>query len=139
MTLSSLPPTLDHSNLTYREKVSDVHVTISSMLAHMFIMKMDWMTSKGLPCDGYTQIRKTRRLYSRLVNSWQSLSCLYQRSVLEEKVSTLSTELKTNLAMVVNTLVRRYSNCQDRRMRDCVLLEQAGDLLNRFKIFYEDG
>ena len=49
----------------------------------------------------------------------------------------LSTELKTNLVMVVNTLVRRYSNCQDRRMRDCVLLEQAGDLLNRFKIFYE--
>ena len=139
MALSSLPPTLNHSKMTYSEKVSDFYLTISSMLAHMFIMKMDWVTNRGLglPCDGYTQILRKSRLNTRLVNSWQSLNCLYLRSLLGKEVSISVTELESNLSMVVNTPVRRYSNCQARRMRDCVILEKAEDVLNRITRFYE--
>ena len=103
----------------------------------MFLMKMDWVTSRGLPCDGYTQILRKSRLYTRLVNSWQSLNCLYLRSLLGKEVSISVTELESNLSMVVNTPVRRYSNCQARRMRDCVMLEKAEDVLNRITRFYE--
>ena len=121
MVLSSFPPTLNHSNMTYSEKVSDFHLIISSMLSHMFFMKMDWLT----------------RLNTRLVNSWQTLNCLYQRSLLGREASIPVTEMESNLAMVVNTTVRRFSNCQARKMRDCVLLEEAGDVLNRIIRFYE--
>ena len=137
MVLSSFPPTLNHSNMTYSEKVSDFHLIISSMLSHMFFMKMDLVTSRSLPCGGYTQILSKRRMYTRLVNSWQTLNCLYQRSLLGREASIPVTEMESNLAMVVNTTVRRFSNCQARKMRDCVLLEEAGDVLNRIIRFYE--
>jgi hypothetical protein len=136
MALSSFPPTLNHSNMTYSEKVSDFHLIISSMLAHMFFMKMDWVTSRGLPCGSYTQILRKSRLYTRLVNSWQTLNCLYQRSLLGKEVSISVTEMESNTALVVNTPVRRYTNCQARRIRDCVLLEEAGDVLNRIIRLY---
>ena len=137
MVLSSFPPTLNHSNMTYTEKVSDFHLIISSMLSHMFFMKMDLVTSRSLPCGGYTQILSKRRMYTRLVNSWQTLNCLYQRSLSGKEVSISITEMESNLSMVVNTPVRRYSNCQARRIRDCVLLGEAGDVLSRIVRFYE--
>jgi hypothetical protein len=97
-------------------------------------MKMDWVTSRGLPCDG----AGISQLNSKLVNSWQSLTCLFIRSVPAEDLVIMSPELETNLAMVVNTPFSRYTVCQIMRMRDCVLLTQAYNTLSRLAIFYHD-
>ena len=120
------------------EKVSYMHLSPSSILSNMFLMKMDWMTSRGLPCAGYRQMVRIGRLYGRLVSSWQSLTCLYLRSVPAEEVSIMSPVLQSNLASVINTPVSRYSSCQMRRTRDCVLLYQAEDVLGRIERKYAD-
>ena len=138
MTLSSLPSTSNNTNNSYEEKFSTNHLFLSSILSHMFLMKMDLVTSRGLPCGGYRQIIRIRRLYGRLVSSWQSLTCLYLRSVPAEKVASLSTELQSNLARVVNTPTSRYTTCQMKGMRDCVLLNQAENVLSRLETFYQD-
>ena len=138
MTLTSLPSTSYISNTSYNAKFSTNHLFLSSILSHMFLMKMDWVTSRGLPCGGFLEIIRIRRLYGRLVSSWQSLTCLYLRSVPAEEVASMSTELQSNLARVVNTSISRFTTCQIRRMSDCVLLGQAEDVLSRLETFYQD-
>jgi hypothetical protein len=54
-----------------------------------------------------------------------------------EEVAIMSTELQANLVRIVNTHTSRYTNCEMRRMRDCVLLSQAGDVLDRLHSFYK--
>ena len=65
------------------------------------------------------------QLYVKLVHSWQSLTCLYVRSLSTEEVATMSTELQANQARIINTQTSRYTSCEMRRMTDCVLLSQA--------------
>jgi hypothetical protein len=138
MMLTSLPSTPMNSNDSYEEKFSTNHLFLSSILSHMFLMKMDLVTSRGLPCGGYRQIIRMRRLYGRLVSSWQSLTCLYLRSVRAEKVAAVSMDLQSNLDRVVNTPTSGYTTCQMRGVKDCVLLEQAEDVLSRLETFYQD-
>ena len=134
MTLATIPPPLDHLNMTHTEQLLDIHLSLSSILSNMFFMKMDWVTSRGLPCDA----KRINQLYSRLVGSWQSLTCLFLRSVPVEDLVIISKEVEANLVGVVNTPINRYTNCQMRRTRDCVLLTQAQKALARLVIFYED-
>ena len=116
--------------MTRREKVSATHLVLSSILSHMFFMKMDLMNSSGLLCTVcHIERRRLRKLYNRLVTSWQVLTCLYLRSVPTEEVSTMSTQLQSNLSRVVNTTVRRYTSCEERSTRDCVLMGQADHVL----------
>ena len=136
MTLSTLPPPLDYSTLTYREHVIDLHLSLSSILSSMFFMQMDWLTSRGLPCGGSGQMLKRGQLYSKLVGSWQSLTCLYLRSLPMEEVVTLSPELQANLARIMNINTSRYTSCEMKNVRDCVLLSQSWDVLERMQRFY---
>ena len=58
--LSSLPasPGMDHVSL---------HLSLTNILAHFFVMRMDWLLSTGLPClVGEKEIR-VRHLHNRLV------------------------------------------------------------------------
>ena len=103
MTLSTLPPHIIQPNLSNQEQVLDMHLSLSSIMSNLFFMKMDWMTSRGLPCDGKYQMAQRSRLYSRLVSSWQSLACLYLRSFPTENMSISSTELQANTMRVIQT------------------------------------
>ena len=136
MTLAALPLSSNHSILAYREHVLDLHLSLSSILSNMFLMKMDWLTSRGLPCGGYSQMTRIGHLYGRLVHSWQTLTCLYLRSITVEEVDIILTEVQANLARIINTPTSRYTSCDMRRVRDCVLLAQAGDVLGRLERFY---
>ena len=102
----------------------------------MFFMKMDWLTSRGLPCGGYGQVTRKGKLNDKLVRSWQFLTCLYLRSLPVEEVAIMSTELQANLVRIINTHTSRYTSCEMRRIRDCVLLSQAEDALDRMERFY---
>ena len=53
-----------------------------------------------------------------------------------EEVAIMSTELQANLARIMNTNTSRYTSCEIRRMRDCVLLAQAGEVLDRLQRFH---
>ena len=50
----------------------------------------------------------------------------------------MSTELQSNLARVVNIPTSRYTTCQMRSTRDCVLLDQAEDVISRVDKFFQD-
>ena len=45
-------------------------------------------------------------------------------------------ELQANLARIINTHTSRYASFEMRRMRDCALLSQAGEVLDRLHRFY---
>ena len=129
MTLTNLPPISNITTMAHAEKLSSIHLSLSSILSNLFLMKMDWLTSRGLPCGDYRQLMRITRLHTRLVTSWQSLTCLFLRSIPVEDMTSMDTELQANLVRVMNTSTNRYPICQMRKMRDCVLLEQAEKVL----------
>ena len=129
MTLSNLPPQQNLANMTRTEKISAMHLSLSSILSSIFMMKMEWVTSRGLPCGGYSQVMRIQRLHSRLVTSWQALTCMFLRSIPVQEVNYLTTELQSNLARVLNTHTPMYTICQMRSTRDCVLLDKAQEVV----------
>ena len=61
---------------------------------------------------------------------------MYLRSISVEKGDILLTEMHANLAMIINTPTHRYTSCDMRKVRDCVLLAQPWDVLGRLERFY---
>ena len=130
MTLANLPPPSQNlANMSRTEKLSFMHLSLSSILSGMFMMKMNWVTSRGLPCGGFIQVMRIKTLHSRLIISWQALTCMFLRSIPTEKVNLLTPELQSNLALVLNNPTSMYAICQMRRTRDCVLLNRASEVL----------
>ena len=46
---------------------SSIHLSFTNLLAHFFIMKMDWTTSTGLPCLDTNKEIRVRRLHTRSI------------------------------------------------------------------------
>ena len=149
MTLTSLPtlPTGEGPSVSH----SFLHLSFTNLLAHFFIMKMDWILSTGLPClPGATELR-VRRLHSRFVNfpasrniiqryfisrlieSWQNLNCGLQQSTTANEFQ--SANVLGNLETVLDTPIMRYSNCRERIVRDCVLTQRALAILRLSESF----
>jgi hypothetical protein len=128
MTLSTLPPQSPHG-----EQIEDLHLYLSSLLSHLYLLKLDWVSSQGPPCQGHPILTK---LYTKIVTSWQVLTCVFIRSVPLDKLHLISGDLRSNLKRVTETPINRYTNCQMRRTRDCVLMSQALQALNRLETFY---
>jgi len=131
MTLSTIPLP---SQAPHSEQIQDLHLSLSSLLSHLYLLKLDWMSSQGPPCQGHSILTK---LYTRIVRSWQVLTCAFIRSVPLEKLNVISGDLSSNLKRVTETPISRYTNCQMRRTRDCVLMSQAFQALNRLQKFYD--
>ena len=150
MTLTSLPtlPTGEGPSVSH----SFLHLSFTNLLAHFFIMKMDWILSTGLPClPGATELR-VRRLHSRfvtyqearrniiqrysisrLIESWQNLNCGLQQSTTANEFQ--SANILGNLETVLDTPIMRYSNCRERIVRDCVLTQRALAILRLSESF----
>ena len=62
LTLTSLLPTSEVPN----QNITSLHLSVTSMSAHLFVMKMDWLLSRGLPCVSLAKSFSLRRLHSRL-------------------------------------------------------------------------
>merc|ERR1711872_1061241 len=105
MSLASLPPLLNQTNML------DLHLSLTSVLSHLFFIKMDWRTSRGGSCD---QIARGGQKFRNLVGSWQSLTCLYLRSSQGRELSRYSDSLEDNIMRVLNTRINLYTSCQAR-------------------------
>ena len=148
MTLTSLPtlPTGEGPSVSH----SFLHLSFTNLLAHFFIMKMDWILSTGLPClPGATELRvrrlhsrfanfpasrlNTKKDISRLIESWQNLNCGLQQSTTANDFQRAN--LLGNLETVLDTPIMRYSNCRERIVRDCVLTQRALAILRLSESF----
>ena len=138
--LTSLPASLgtevDHLAL---------HLSLTSILAHLFVMRMDWLLSTGLPClVGEKEIR-VRNLHNRLasvvvvitfylqvdnfrlIQSWTNMNCVFISSI--HHSNSHRAAFLRNLNTVLDTPINTYSHCSQRRSRDCILLQQATSIL----------
>ena len=139
LNLASLPHNMDQQNTTKSQEALDIHFSLTSTLSHMFFMRMNWMNIRDLPCEEHNQRDQRRQRFRDLVESWQSLNCVYQRSLVGgEILSKNSEELQANLVRVLDTKINLYTSCQVMRVRDCVLITEARALLQRMEELYTD-
>jgi len=134
MTLSTIPPLSHAPNLTFLEQVQDFHLSLSSILSHLFFLQLDWVTNTD--CGGYRHSRDISRQHRKILTHWQTVTCVFIRSIPLETLNMIPTELGSNMKRVTSTPINRYTSCQMRKSRDCVLMTQAVQALNRLEMFY---
>ena len=147
LTLTSLLPTSDVPN-PIMTSMSSMHLSVTSMSTHLFVMKMDWMLSRGLPCVGLAKSFNLRRLHSRYLirkislkiwifyktfcrisDDWQLLQCMVLSSINPETYESQRISFIENLSTVLSTPILRYKNCYRRTVRDCILTAQSIGIL----------
>jgi len=104
-----------------------LHLSLTNILAHLFIMKMDWLLSTGLPCLLTEKENRVRNLHNRLIQSWSNMNCVFFSSI--NPSNSHRAAFQRNLNTVLDTPINTYSHCRQRRSRDCVLLQQASSTL----------
>ena len=66
--------------------VAELHLALTNTFAHLFVMKMDWLLARGLPCLGLARTWSLTRLHIRsgqyIHNTHSSLLILYFRKFL---------------------------------------------------------
>ena len=45
--------------------VAELHLALTNTFAHLFVMKMDWLLARGLPCLGLARTWSLTRLHIR--------------------------------------------------------------------------
>ena len=104
---------------------AQLHLHIISILSHLFFLRLDWMTGRGLPCLPAPALANLAAAQLSLLQAWQTLLCEWLGWV------ELPAEVvAANLAVVRGVAVHRYSDCRQRAVRDCVLASQANSLLH---------
>lgn len=108
---------------------TSLHLSFTNILAHLFVMKMDWLLSPGLPCLPVEKEMRVRLLHTRLIQSWRNMNCVFlsRRNISESERAVLL----SNLNRVLDTEIMRYSTCPERQIRDCVLMEAAVSTLRQ--------
>jgi len=121
LTLTSLLPTSEDPN----QNITSLHLSVTSMSAHLFVMKMDWLLSRGLPCVSLAKSFSLRRLHSRISDDWQLLQCMVLSSINSETYESQRISFIESLSTVLSTPILGYKNCYRRTVRDCILTAQS--------------
>jgi len=104
-----------------------LHLSLTNILAHLFVMRMDWLLSTGLPCLLAEKEIRVRQLHNRLIQSWTNMNCVFLSSI--HHSNSHRAAFQRNLNTVLDTPINTYSHCNQRRSRDCILLQQASSSL----------
>merc|ERR1711915_15876 len=118
LTLASLPP------IEAPQSVFSVHISLTSLLSHIFFLRLD---SMQLPCAPLSSSLS----YTLLGDSWQSLTCLWKKSVYPQNIN--QQEMEADVEKIVETIVRRFFICEDRAVRDCIVLSNAQKILKSLR------
>ena len=113
-----------------REKAKSLHLAISSLQAHFLFLRLDWATSPGLPCQGYSTTVALTSTYRQLAHYWEVLVCLFSTHLASNQLVN-EEEQEENTRTVVNERTHRRAECQSRRTRDCLVLTAAATVLRR--------
>ena len=71
--------------------VAELHLALTNTFAHLFVMKMDWLLARGLPCLGLARTWSLTRLHIRsgqYIHTHSSLHILYFRKLFEGRKPT---------------------------------------------------
>ena len=49
--------------------VAELHLALTNTFAHLFVMKMDWLLARGLPCLGLARTWSLTRLHIRSIHT----------------------------------------------------------------------
>ena len=66
--------------------VAELHLALTNTFAHLFVMKMDWLLARGLPCLGLARTWSLTRLHIR--SGQYTLLILYFRKLFEGRKPT---------------------------------------------------
>merc|ERR1711915_333330 len=116
LTLASLPP------IVAPQSVFSMHISLTALLSHIFFLRLD---SMQLPCAPLSSSLS----YTLLGDSWQSLTCLWRKSVYNMNQQ----EMEADVKKIVETTVRRFFICEDRAVRDCIVLSNAQKILKSLR------
>jgi len=124
--------TLSTLSLSTDDSPATLHHSLSSVLAHLYVMKMDWLQSRGLSCTRYRKLLTLRDLHLRLIDTWRELTCMFVSSINFEINESLRTLVNANIASILRSPIFKYRNCRHRTMRDCSLLSQSESVIQIF-------
>jgi len=120
------------SSLSRREKAKSLHLAISSLQAHFLFLRLDWATSPGQPCQGYSTTMALTSTYRQLAHNWELLVCLFSTHLASNGIVD-EDEQEENTRTVVNERVYRRAECP--RTRDCIVLNSAANVLRHITRF----
>ena len=118
LTLASLPP------IEAPHSVFSMHISLTALLSHIFFLRLD---SIQLPCAPLASTLS----YTLFGDSWQSLTCLWRKRAYPEMIN--HKEMKADVKKIVDTTVKRFFICEDRAVRDCIVLSNAQKILNSLR------
>jgi len=118
LTLASLPP------IEAPHSVVSMHISLTALLSHIFFLRLD---SIQLPCAPLASTLS----YTLFGDSWQSLTCLWRKRAYPEMIN--HKEMKADVKKIVDTTVKRFFICEDRAVRDCIVLSNAQKILNSLR------
>jgi len=124
--------TLSTLSLSTDDSLASLHHSLSSVLAHLYVMKIDWLQSRGLSCTRYRKLMAIRDLHIRLIDTWRELTCMFVSSINFEINESLRTSVNANIASILKSPILKYRNCRHRTMRDCSLLSQSESVIEIF-------
>jgi len=110
-----------------------LHRSLTSVLAHLFVMKMDWALTRGVPCVGFAKSWTIRTLQNRLTEKWISFLCDFVGSINLETNESLRNQVNSNLLDILSSPILRYQQCYSKTIRDCTLLRHAKIVLRTFE------
>ena len=113
-----------------RAKAKSLHLAVSSLQAHFLFLRLDWATSPGQPCQGYSTTMALTSTYRQLAHNWELLVCLFSTHIASNGMVD-EDEQEENTRTVVNERVYRRAECPSRRTRDCIVLKSAAKVLQR--------
>ena len=79
----------------------------------------------GFSCRRYHFLQVDSSL--RLIQSWTNMNCVFLSSI--HHSNSHRAAFQRNLNTVLDTPINTYSHCNQRRSRDCILLQQASSSL----------
>merc|ERR1711915_729092 len=118
LTLASLPP------IEAPHNVFSMHISLTALLSHIFFLRLD---SMQFPCAPLPSSLS----YTLLGDSWQSLTCLWKKRMYPQIIK--QQEMEADVKKIVETTVRRFFICEDRAVRDCIVLSNAQKILKSLR------
>ena len=101
---------------------------MTSVRAHLLLMRLDWRESGGLLCAPAATTQTLLFTFRRVDQLLQELSCY----LLTQIFSFATLRAVIDLAPILHTPVARYPACAERSVRDCRVLAFLRDTLTTF-------
>ena len=86
--------------------VAELHLALTNTFAHLFVMKMDWLLARGLPCLGLARTWSLTRLHIRsgqyiLLTTHNFIPAIYLKGESPHSMATVEQHISTTFVPCV--------------------------------------